>query len=178
MFNRSSFIAITLFAFAAVFYSCSSIPRKASAVNGFEVSRYLGTWYEIARFDYRFERNLDNVTANYSMINEKEIRVLNRGYDYVKKEWKSATGTARFRKEKTVAALKVSFFKPFYTGYNVVALDKDYKYAMVAGKNLNYLWLLSREKTMPAEIRNAYLKQAAELGYDTTALIWVNHDKD
>jgi apolipoprotein D and lipocalin family protein len=102
-----------------------------------------GTWYEIARFDYKFEKDLDNVTAQYSFKENGEIKVLNSGYNTKTKEWKSATGSAKFRKDKTTAALKVSFFKPFYAGYNVIAIDKDYKYALIAGQNLKYLWLLS-----------------------------------
>lgn len=134
-------------------------------------------WYEIARFDYKFEKDLDNVTAQYSFKENGEIKVLNSGYNTKTKEWKSATGSAKFRKDKTTAALKVSF-KPFYAGYNVIALDKDYKYALVAGQSLKYLWLLSREKTMPENIKEQYLKIAQEIGYDTSKLIWVNQDKD
>ena len=157
--------------------SCSSIPKNAKPVNNFDVGRYLGSWYEIARFDYRFEKNLDNVAAQYSTKNETEIKVVNSGYNFKKKKWKSTTGSAKFAKEKSVGALKVSFFKPFYAGYNVVAIDEDYKYALIAGRNLKYLWLLSRNKTMPEEIKSQYLKKAEQIGYDTSKLVWVKHDK-
>jgi apolipoprotein D and lipocalin family protein len=74
--------------------------------------------------------------------------------------------------------LKVSFFGPFYSGYNVVALDENYQYALVAGKNLDYLWILSRTKDIPETIKTDYLKIAEEIGYDTSKLIWVTHDRD
>ena len=160
-----------------LFSSCTSIPEKAKAIENFNVNRYLGTWYEIARSDNRFERNMDNVVAKYSLKNNDELVVFNSGYNFEKKEWKSITGSAKFRKDKTTAALKVTFFKPFYGAYNVIAIDKDYKYALVAGNNLNYLWLLSKQKSMPENIKQQYLKQAKEIGYDTSKLIWVKHDK-
>jgi apolipoprotein D and lipocalin family protein len=90
--------------------------------------------------------------------------------------WSKADGLAKFRGDKNVAALKVSFFGPFYSGYNVVALDADYQYALIAGKNLDYLWILSRTKVLPYEIKTEYLKIAKEIGYDTSKLIWVKHD--
>ncbi|HTO14369.1 MAG TPA: lipocalin family protein [Edaphocola sp.] len=158
--------------------SCSSIPKKASAVDNFDVKKYLGTWYEIARFDFRFEKDLDNTSAQYQLINDGKVSVLNSGFNFKKKEWKKADGVAKFRGEKTKAALKVSFFGPFYSGYNVVALDKNYQYALVAGKDLDYLWILSRTKNIPEEVKAEYLKIAAAIGYDISKLIWVNHDRN
>ena len=131
----------------ALFFSCASIPKKATPVKNFDINKYAGNWYEIARFDYRFEKNLDNVMAHYSLNEKKHVIVVNSGYNNKKNKWVSAKGVAKFRGDKKSAALKVSFFGPFYSGYNVVALDDKYKYALVAGKNLDYLWILSREKT-------------------------------
>jgi apolipoprotein D and lipocalin family protein len=122
--------------------SCTSIPKNAKAVENFDVNKYLGTWYEIARFDFRFEKNLNNVSAQYSLNEKGNVIVLNSGYNFIEKEWKKADGLAKFRGNKDTAALKVSFFGPFYSGYNVVALDENYQYALVAGKNLDYLWIL------------------------------------
>lgn len=156
---------------------CASIPEKAKPVTDFEIDRYLGTWYEVARFDFTFEKDLDNVTANYSLTKDGDVKVLNKGFNTEKKEWKSAEGRAKFRKDKHTAALKVSFFGPFYSGYNVIALDKDYRYALVAGKSLDYLWILSREPYIPQHVKNEYLKIAESIGYDTSRLIWVRHDK-
>lgn len=158
-----------------IFNSCSvDIPKGATAVQNFEVEKYLGKWYEIARFDYRFEKNLNNVTANYSKNADGSIKVVNSGYDYVKKEWKQSEGEARFVNQPTEARLKVSFFKPVWSGYNVIDLV-DYKYALVAGNSLKYLWILSREKTVPEDITARFLKKAENLGYKTENLIWVEH---
>jgi apolipoprotein D and lipocalin family protein len=158
--------------------SCTSIPKNAKAVENFDVNKYLGTWYEIARFDFRFEKNLNNVSAQYSLNEKGNVIVLNSGYNFIEKEWKKADGLAKFRGNKDTAALKVSFFGPFYSGYNVVALDENYQYALVAGKNLDYLWILSRTKDIPETIKTDYLKIAEEIGYDTSKLIWVTHDRD
>lgn len=158
--------------------SCTSIPKNAKAVENFDVNKYLGTWYEIARFDFRFEKNLNNVSAQYSLNEKGNVIVLNSGYNFIEKEWKKADGLAKFRGNKDIAALKVSFFGPFYSGYNVVALDENYQYALIAGKNLDYLWILSRTKDIPETIKTDYLKIAEEIGYDTSKLIWVTHDRD
>jgi len=154
----------------------SLIPKGAVAVRPFDKTKYLGQWYEIARMDFKFERNLNNVTANYSIKKDGTIKVVNRGFDYTKKEWKEAVGKAKLCGAPDEARLKVSFFGPFYSGYNVIALDSDYKYALVAGKNLSYLWILSRETTIPDGIKQNYLKVAQDLGYNTSALIWTEHN--
>ncbi len=157
-----------------IFNSCSAgIPEKATAIQNFDSEKYLGKWYEIARFDYRFEKNMNQVTATYSKNADGTIKVENKGYDYVKNEWKQSTGEAKFVNSENEARLKVSFFKPFWAGYNVVDLDDDYKYALVAGKNLDYLWILSREKTIPENIKTQFLEKARAIGYETSQLIWV-----
>lgn len=173
---RISFTSLFVMA-GLLFFSCSSIPKGVDAVKGFEIERYLGQWYEIARTDNKFERDLDNVTANYTQAEDGRINVLNRGYNYVEGTWDSAEGIAKFRGSSDVAELKVSFFGPFYSGYNVVALDDAYQYALVMGRNLDYLWILSRTTGIPDAVRDDYLALADDIGYDTSALIWVNHDK-
>jgi len=177
--NLKLFFALALSIFILSFlFSCAGIPKNAKPVENFEAKRYLGAWYEMARLDYKFERNMDNVVAQYSMKDNGEIKVFNSGYNTKKEKWTSAKGSAKFTENEKIAALKVSFFKPFYGGYNVIAIDPNYKYALVAGSNLKYLWLLSREKTMPEEIKQQYLKLAKEVGYDTSNLIWVAQDKN
>lgn len=158
--------------------SCASIPKNAKAVENFDVDKYLGVWYEIARFDFRFERDLDNVSAQYSLNEKGHVIVVNSGYNDKKNEWKKVDGLAKFRGDKTVAELKVSFFGPFYSGYNVVALHENYQYALIAGKNLDYLWILSRTKDIPEAVKTDFLKIAEEIGYDTAQLLWVKHDRN
>lgn len=164
-------------AFIVGFSSCVSIPKGAKAIQPFNKDKYLGKWYEIARMDFKFEKNLNNVTANYSLKDNGSIRVDNRGYNYINKEWKQSVGKAKFVETEDLARLKVSFFGPFYAGYNVIAIDKDYKYAMIAGNNLDYLWLLSRETSMPPAVITDYLKQAQQLGYNVNKLVWTKHDR-
>ena len=158
-------------------FSCSTIPKGITAIHPFNKNDYLGKWYEIARLDFKFERNLDNTTAEYSINTNGTIKVVNKGYNTKTNKWESATGKAKFVRDESVAMLKVSFFGPFYSGYNVIAIDKDYKYALIAGKNLKYLWFLSRETTLPEEVKKNYLELAQSFGYKTNALVWVNHDK-
>jgi apolipoprotein D and lipocalin family protein len=156
--------------------SCVAIPKGAKAVRPFQKDKFLGTWYEIARFDFKFERGLSRVTATYSEKNANTIRVDNKGYDYIKNKWKESIGKAKFVEETTLGRLKVSFFGPFYAGYNVIAIDDNYNYALIAGNNLNYLWILSREKSIPESVKNQYLVKAEALGYDTKKLIWTKQD--
>ncbi|MGD9494643.1 MAG: lipocalin family protein [Bacteroidales bacterium] len=168
-------ILISFFMLSQLF-SCRSIPKGVDAVQNFNADKYLGQWYEIARFDFRFERNMNNTTANYSKNPDGTIKVVNRGYNYVTNEWSEAIGKAKFVKTPDLAMLKVSFFGPFYGGYNVIALDAEYKYALISGQNKGYLWILSREKTIPENIRSEYVNKAQNLGYDTSKLIWVEHN--
>ena len=160
-----------------LFNSCSvGITKGATAVTNFKSDKYLGKWYEIARFDYKFERDLDNVTANYSLNPDGTIKVQNRGYNYIKKEWKESVGEARFVNDKSEARLKVSFFKPIWAGYNVIDIDDDYQNALVVGNSTKYIWILSRNKEIPNSIRERFLEKAEKLGYNTNDLIWVKHN--
>lgn len=161
----------------ASFYSCSTIPRGVKAVSPFDKNKYLGKWYEIARFDFRFERGLNNTTAEYSVTDKNVIKVVNRGYNSEKNEWKQAVGKAKFVGDDTTAMLKVSFFGPFYSGYNVIAIDNNYKYALVAGESLGYLWVLSRDTSLPEPVKNEFLKIAEDIGFNTSDLLWIEHDK-
>jgi apolipoprotein D and lipocalin family protein len=146
-------------------------------VNGFDAERYLGRWYEIARLDHSFERGLDNISATYTPREDGGIDVLNRGYDRADGQWREARGRARFVGPRDVAMLEVSFFGPFYGGYNVVALDPDYQLSLVAGPTRKYLWILARQPDPPREAVDRLVQRAGELGFDTSALIWVRHDR-
>ena len=159
-----------------VLSSCKdTTPEGVVPVKPFNIERYMGKWYEIARLDFKYERDLNNVTAQYTLNPNGTVKVVNRGYNYKKNEWKEAKGKAKFAGSRDEAKLKVSFFGPFFSGYNVIAIDPGYKYALIAGESLEYLWLLSREKTMPEEIKLAYLEKAKVIGYDISNLVWVEH---
>lgn len=152
-------------------------PKGVTPISSFDASRYLGKWYEIARLDNRFERGLERVTATYGQRRDGGISVLNRGYDAQKGEWKESEGKAYFTGEQSVASLKVSFFGPFYGGYNVIALDDDYQYALVSGPNRDYLWILSRTPTLPPQVQQNYLTIARGLGFAVDDLLWVKQTR-
>lgn len=156
---------------------CTGIPDGMQAVSGFDLNRYLGTWYEIARLDHSFERGLSKVTADYSLNEDGSVRVLNRGYDAASGEWQEAEGRALLQDEATSAAsLKVSFFGPFYAGYHVIALDPDYRWALVSGYNRDYFWILSRTPTLDDATRGELVALAAAAGIAVDQLIWVAQD--
>ena len=167
-----------LFLMAAVLMGCTGVPKGLRPVSEFEGTRYMGTWYEIARLDHSFERNLSNVSARYTPQENGEIAVLNRGYDEKAGEWKQIEGKALFIGDDTVGSLKVSFFGPFYGGYHVIELDRvDYSYAMVSGPSRSYLWILSRTTDLDEAVYMKLVNRAAALGFDTTELIRVKHDR-
>lgn len=157
---------------------CMGVPDGAKVVTGFELQRYLGTWYEIARLDHRFERGMSNVTADYSIRDDGGVRVVNRGYVTESQEWNEAVGKAYLVGDANVGQLKVSFFGPFYGAYNILELDKDgYEYALVAGPDLDYLWILARSPDLDQNIVTALVGKAASLGFPTGDLIYVNHEQ-
>ena len=158
---------------AFLFSGCVGVPKGVKPVQGFELDRYLGRWYEIARLDHSFERGLSHVTADYSMREGGGVRVLNRGYSGKKREWKSAEGKAFFVNTPDQGYLKVSFFGPFYGSYVVFELDqRDYQYAVISGPKKSYLWFLARKPEIEAELKNRLISKAAALGFDTTKLVF------
>ena len=160
----------------ALLGACSGTPDGVEPVRGFELDRYLGTWYEVARLDHRFERGLRNVTATYSLRDDGGVRVVNRGFDTEAGQWDEAAGKAYFVGAEDVGRLKVSFFGPFYGGYNVIELDKaGYQYALVAGPDRSYLWILSRTPELSPERLRTLIDKAASLGFATDELIFVDH---
>lgn len=161
----------------AFFSACSSIPEGATPVTGFEKEKYLGKWYEIARMDFKFERNLNNTTAEYGIREDGLISVLNKGYNYVTDEWSEAKGKAKFVESEEIGRLKVSFFGPFYGGYNIIGLTDDYQYALIAGGDLDLMWILGRDTEIPEDVKEEFLQIAEEVGYQTEDLIWVEHEE-
>ncbi|PLW83830.1 lipocalin [Kineobactrum sediminis] len=176
----SSLVTLRVAAIAAMLLltGCLGKPAGVKPVKDFEVQRYLGTWYEIARLDHSFERGLSNVTAHYSLNNDGNIRVLNKGYDAEEGEWKEAEGLAKFVGDDSTGHLKVSFFGPFYSSYVVFELDHEgYQYAFVSGFNTNYLWLLARSPEVSDDLQAHFVESADRLGFDVDKLIFVEHDR-
>ncbi|HNQ20706.1 MAG: Outer membrane lipoprotein Blc precursor [Bacteroidetes bacterium ADurb.Bin035] len=158
--------------------SCSkvTIPEGAQAYRPFDLEKYLGKWYEIARIDFKYESGLINTTAEYSLNKNGTVKVLNRGYDTLKNKWQEAIGKAKLVNENDIAMLKVSFFGPFYSGYNVISIDSNYNYALVIGESLDYLWILSRQPYIPDNIKLHYLTIAKKIGYDTNKILWISQN--
>lgn len=155
--------------------ACTSVPEGIKPVTNFDLNRYVGQWYEIARIENRFEEGLDNVTANYSINSDGSVNVVNRGYDVQKQGWKEAIGRAVFVARNDEGHLKVSFFGPFYSSYVIYELDQQgYQYAFVTGYNKDYLWFLSRTPAVDKSQLDRFVKQAQALGYDTSKLVYPN----
>lgn len=156
---------------------CVSLPENVRPVRNFQLERYLGKWYEIARLDHSFERGLTQVSAEYSLRDDGGVRVLNRGYSARDQKWKEAEGKARFVRSPDVGYLKVSFFGPFYGSYVVFDLDHEgYRYSLVSGPDKSYLWILARTPALDAATYARLVQKAAALGFDTGKLIRVAHD--
>lgn len=158
--------------------SCVGIPNSVTPVNNFELNRYLGKWYEIARLDHSFERGLEQVSAEYSLRDVGGgVSVKNRGYSIERQEWEQALGKAFFVDETSQGHLKVSFFGPFYGSYIIFELDhEDYQYAFISGPNLKYLWFLSRTQTVEQGLIDHFIKRASKIGFNTDELIFVNQN--
>lgn len=156
---------------------CLGMPKSVTPVTGFELNKYLGTWYEVARLDHSFERGLSQITAQYSLREDGGVSVVNRGYLSEEKKWKQAEGKAYFVNTTDEGYLKVSFFGPFYGSYVVFELDKqDYQYAFISGPDTDYLWLLSRTPTVSKAVMDKFITMSAQRGFDTQAIIYVEQD--
>ncbi|MCQ2312243.1 MAG: lipocalin family protein [Paludibacteraceae bacterium] len=161
-----AFIAM-LFPFAAC---TNALTVDNTPIPSIDLDRYLGKWYEIARFDHRFEKGLDNCTATYSYNDDGTVRVTNNGW--TGDEWKESIGKAKTT--ATPALLRVSFFGPFYSDYRVLMVDEGYSVALVGGSNDKYLWILARQPQLDSVVLNSVLKEAQRRGYNTNNLIWVD----
>ena len=162
---------------ALILTGCLGMPQTVTPVEDFQLNRYLGKWYEIARLDHSFERGLEKVTAEYSLRDDGGVSVVNRGFSIEDNEWKVAEGKAYFVDDSNRGYLKVSFFGPFYGSYVVFEIDREgYEYAFVSGPDTSYLWLLSRKPQLQKEIIEKFKRLSDELGFDTGKLIFVNHD--
>ncbi|TKB43344.1 lipocalin family protein [Thalassotalea mangrovi] len=180
-------VRLKLLAFSALLAlsGCNSVPEGVQPVTDFELPRYLGTWYEVARLDHSFERGLEQVTANYSLAEDGTVVVVNRGYDQQDGEWQSAEGKAKFVSDKDIGHLQVSFFGPIYMSYVIAELQEhdepsaqdshDYQTSFVVGYSTDYVWLLSRTPEVSEQVRQQFIGFVESLDIDANQLIWVNH---
>lgn len=166
-------IQIALAAMLLPVLSSAQEPFDNSTISRFDLSRYLGTWYELARFDHSFERGMDNVTAEYYLRDDGKVDVINSGWK--EGRFKVADGKAKQPDPLADPAhLKVSFFMFFYNDYNIMMLDDNYQVALVGSKSPDYLWILSRKPVQPDAVLSILVEEAESRGYDTSKLIWVD----
>mgnify|MGYP001550460856 FL=1 len=173
---RAEMRLIGVLALALLLGGCTGVPEGLTPVRGFDLDRYLGKWYEIARLDHAFERGLQRVSAEYALRDDGGVDVVNRGYSAAKDAWSEVEGRAYFVDATDVGHLKVSFFGPFYASYVVFGLDTvDYQYAFVTGYDRSYLWLLARTPTVSDDVLAQFMTLSGQLGYDTDRLVFVEH---
>jgi apolipoprotein D and lipocalin family protein len=167
-----------LMAFFLLLAGCVNVPENITPVDNFNIERYLGKWYEIARLDHSFERGLTSVSAEYSLRPDGGLRVMNRGYSQKDNKWKEIEGKGYFVNRHDRGFLKVSFFGPFYGSYVVFELDRaNYSYALVCGPDKSYFWLLARSPKINDDLKKRLIDKAAALGFDMDKLIYVRHDE-
>lgn len=167
-------IVLMLIAIVVSFFGCSSkLTVDNTTVQTVDLDRYLGKWYEVARFDHRFERDLEQCTATYTLQENGTIKVTNQGVKHGK--WKTSEGKAKLTDHPGI--LRVSFFGPFYSDYRILMLAPDYTYALIGGSSDDYLWILSRTPQLNEIMRNRIVLEAQRRGYHTDKLIWVKQTK-
>ena len=169
---KSILLAISLTLF---FVGCSQKDPNIKSVQRVDLNKYIGSWYEIARYEHRFEKDCKNVVATYSIKKNEKIEVINRCTKMTTGEKTEATGEA-YAVDETNSKLKVSFFWPFYGDYWIIMLDENYSYAVVSEPSKEYLWILARDKKLNEEVKNKILTNLKNLDYDLDKLIWTVQD--
>ena len=158
-------------------FCTASIAQKTvdnSTITDFNLDRYLGKWYEIARYDHSFERDLVGNTAVYTLRDDGKIKVLNSGHlKTLDGPYKESIGKAKPNRNGKAGQLQVSFFGPFYSDYYILDLAPDYSYSVVGSSSPKYLWILSRTPQLPQNVKSKILSNLQQRGYDTGKLLWV-----
>lgn len=150
----------------------NKIPRSA-IVQPFDKKKYMGIWHEIARLPNKIEHNLKDLTEEYSLNEDGSVKVITRAYNFEKNKPIEAEGKAKFKGGGKRGKLEVAYYLPFYLDYNVIDIDEDYHYALVSGSSLDHLWFLSRETSIPDDIKTRFLAKATALGFNTGNLEWI-----
>lgn len=156
------------------FYPLFCMGQKVdnTTVSDLSLGRYLGMWYEIARFDHGFERGISHSTANYTLDDDGFIKVVNSGL----KDGKIKISTGKAKLTDVNGLLRVSFFGPFYSDYRVLMVTDDYNYALVGSGSPKYLWILSRVPYVHPDVLDKIVDEAVSRGYDPDKLLWVNQN--
>ena len=166
-------IALCAIATCFIICGCSKVnTNHIPAVENFKLQRYMGVWYEIARLPHSFERDIVDAQAEYALLPDGRVRVVNRGERNGKPS--SITGIARPAGIQSIGDLEVSFFYPFYSKYKIIYLDKDYQIAIVTSDSMDYFWILSRKPQISSKQLADCLKKAQEWGFETKLLQYPN----
>ena len=152
--------------------SCMAKGLDNSTVKTFDLQRFLGSWYEVARYDHWFERGMEKTKSTYKLREDGKLDVLNTGI----KNGKPKESKGKVKTTDTAGLLRISFFGPFYSDYRIMLIDANYQYALIGSGSDDYLWILSRKPKLTEEAKSIILKEAARRGYDTSKLIWVKQD--
>ncbi len=154
-------------------FSCCCRAQQVdnSTIPSLNLERYLGDWYEIARFDHSFERDMQHTKANYALREDGKVAVTNSGH----KNGKMKIAHGKAKTTDNPAMLRVSFFGPFYSDYRVLYIDADYQNVLVGSKSDKYLWILSRQPQLDEATRLGLMNEAYRRGYKVEELIWVDH---
>ena len=156
---------------SAVGCNAQSRPISTNTISSLDVKRYMGRWYEIARFDHSFERGMQGVTTNYSLQNDGTVLVVNSGL----RGGKPTEAVGRAKTTSQVGRLRVSFFWIFYSDYNILEMDKDGQWVLVGSRSPQYLWILARTPKLSDDVMNQIINLAEQRGYNTDNLIFVEH---
>ena len=166
--KKTMLLALAMLIFALTAYAESRKQLNTTTVTNLDLQKFMGRWYEIARLDNRFERGMTDVVAEYTLLNDGTIRIVNSGM----RDGKYHQTVGRGKVSSEVGRLRVSFFMFFYSDYNILEMAQDGQWVLVGGNSPKYLWILSREKQLPADVINHIIGLARGRGYDTNALIF------
>jgi len=158
---------------AYILWPKKRIPASA-VVEPFHKEKYVGLWQEIARLPNRVEKNLKNLTDEYSLKEDGNIKVITRAYNFEKNKPVEAEGTIKFAGRDTRGKMRAFYTLPIRLDYNILDIDATYRYALISGNSTDHLWIISRESNIPVDIRHRFLSKAADLGFDITKLEWMN----
>lgn len=164
-------IVLTFIMGLLAWVGCSAQKIDNSVVASVDLEKFLGSWYEIARFDHIFERGMQETMAHYALLPDGKIEVINSGI----KEGKSKSSKGKAKLTETPGLLRVSFFGPFYSDYRIMMLDSEYQHVLIGSGSSKYLWILSRTPQLTEDVRTKILDEATRRGYDISKLIWVEH---
>lgn len=156
----------------------TGMPAGVRPVEPFDLQRYLGRWYEIARIDHPYEAGLTDTSADYRLRPDGRVDVHNRGFDARRSRWRELHASAQPEGDAGIAHLRLSPFWPVQASYLVFALDDDYQHALVSGPTHDYLWLMARTPRIRASHRAALLESARAAGFDTERLLWVDQRRN